>query len=228
VNGKLKFELKIPHRNIPDKKLIQDLKTVAEELKKNSVTIDEYDNFGTFSSSTVYRRFGSWFAVLKKAKLNKTRNRGISERQLYENLKQVWTKLGRQPKQREVRKPLSKYSYHTYRYRFGGWIVALKKFTQLMKTGGTETLKNCPALPPAFRSRAAGCHPSSSLRLRVLQRDNFKCRFCGRSPATDPKVTLHVDHIKPWCRGGETLFENLQTLCSKCNYGKSDSPHLRI
>jgi len=35
-------------------------------------------------------------------------------------------------------------------------------------------------------------------------------------------VTLHADHIKPWSKGGETVIENLQTLCSKCNIGKSD------
>ena len=60
------------------------------------------------------------------------------------------------------------------------------------------------------------------LRFRVLQRDNFKCCACGASPAKDPAVELHVDHITPWAKGGETVFENLQTLCSKCNLGKSD------
>ena len=55
-----------------------------------------------------------------------------------------------------------------------------------------------------------------------MARDNFKCRICGKSPATDPKITLHIDHIIPWSKGGETIFENLQTLCSECNLGKSD------
>ncbi|WP_343324290.1 HNH endonuclease signature motif containing protein [Streptococcus sp. Marseille-P8640] len=35
-------------------------------------------------------------------------------------------------------------------------------------------------------------------------------------------VVLHVDHIIPWSKGGETVLGNLQTLCSKCNLGKSD------
>ena len=60
------------------------------------------------------------------------------------------------------------------------------------------------------------------LRFRVLQRDNFKCCACGASPAKDASVELHVDHIMPWAKGGETVLENLQTLCSKCNLGKSD------
>ncbi|MBY0462653.1 MAG: HNH endonuclease [Alphaproteobacteria bacterium] len=31
-----------------------------------------------------------------------------------------------------------------------------------------------------------------------------------------------MDHITPWSKGGETLIENFQTLCSVCNIGKSD------
>lgn len=52
--------------------------------------------------------------------------------------------------------------------------------------------------------------------------DNFKCKNCGRSPATDPTIILHVDHKTAWANGGETVLENLQTLCSVCNIGKSD------
>ena len=63
---------------------------------------------------------------------------------------------------------------------------------------------------------------SDRLRFKIMRRDNFKCKFCGRSPAIDPKVILHVDHIKPWSKGGETTFENLQTLCSACNIGKGN------
>ena len=60
------------------------------------------------------------------------------------------------------------------------------------------------------------------LRFLVLKRDNFKCCICGRSPATTSNLELHVDHIQPYSKGGETVLENLQTLCSDCNLGKSD------
>lgn len=63
-----------------------------------------------------------------------------------------------------------------------------------------------------------------SLRYKIMKRDNFKCCFCGASPAKDPSVELHIDHIIPWSKGGETTEENLQTLCSKCNMGKSNRP----
>ena len=63
--------------------------------------------------------------------------------------------------------------------------------------------------------------PSKSLRFDVFKRDGYKCVICGRSPVTH-SVDLHVDHIKPYSLGGETFLENLQTLCSDCNLGKSN------
>lgn len=64
---------------------------------------------------------------------------------------------------------------------------------------------------------------SVKLRFDVFKRDNFKCCACGASPAKDVNVELHIDHIFPWSKGGETEIDNLQTLCSRCNIGKSDS-----
>ena len=63
---------------------------------------------------------------------------------------------------------------------------------------------------------------NARLRFKIMKRDNFKCCACGASPAKDSSVELHVDHVIPWSKGGETVEENLQTLCSKCNLGKSD------
>ncbi|MBR0162008.1 MAG: HNH endonuclease [Oscillospiraceae bacterium] len=55
-------------------------------------------------------------------------------------------------------------------------------------------------------------------------RRSRSCTFdkCGASPAKDSSVELHIDHIKPWSKGGETVMENLETLCSIWNLGKSD------
>ncbi|NTV45830.1 MAG: HNH endonuclease [Chlorobiales bacterium] len=62
----------------------------------------------------------------------------------------------------------------------------------------------------------------------VLARDNWKCRSCGRS-AKENGITLEVDHIIPRSKGGTNDISNLQTLCKKCNIGKSnkDSTDLR-
>lgn len=60
------------------------------------------------------------------------------------------------------------------------------------------------------------------LRLEILKRDEFACRFCRRT-STEDKVKLAVDHIVPVALGGKTVKDNLQTLCFECNSGKSDS-----
>lgn len=55
----------------------------------------------------------------------------------------------------------------------------------------------------------------------VLARDNWTCCSCRRS-SKDEGITLEVDHILPRSRGGSDDIENLQTLCKKCNIGKSN------
>ena len=73
-----------------------------------------------------------------------------------------------------------------------------------------------------FRDQGKGRDVNLRLRFLVMKRDHFKCRMCGASPAKDPSVVLHVDHVLPWSRGGRTEIDNLQTLCSNCNLGKSN------
>jgi 5-methylcytosine-specific restriction endonuclease McrA len=62
---------------------------------------------------------------------------------------------------------------------------------------------------------------SLALRYKVFKRDKFKCR-CGRSPATDPTVILHVDHKIPVSKNGTNDIDNLETMCNYCNIGKGD------
>jgi 5-methylcytosine-specific restriction endonuclease McrA len=58
-------------------------------------------------------------------------------------------------------------------------------------------------------------------RFLVFMRDNFSCRYCGRS-TDEPDVELHCDHIIPKSKGGDDYFDNLITSCSECNQGKLD------
>jgi 5-methylcytosine-specific restriction endonuclease McrA len=51
------------------------------------------------------------------------------------------------------------------------------------------------------------------------------CSFCG---ATAREKTLHIDHIIPVSKGGETVKENLQVLCETCNLQKNNKYELII
>lgn len=57
------------------------------------------------------------------------------------------------------------------------------------------------------------------LRFEVFMRDNFTCRYCGRTVKEDG-VKLHIDHIIPKSKGGKNNLSNLITSCLECNYGK--------
>ena len=217
------------YHTLTEPELLQDLRNVSEILKKKSVTMAEYDSIGKYSSSA-FSKFGTWFHALEKAGLEKTRNLGITNEELFENLEEIWTKLGRQPKSAEVQKPFSRYSVDTYADRFGSWRKALEAFVKFMNEDRDEGEQ---IIPPAEVTESSNPEEkvfkhktkrNINLRLSWLikQRDNFTCKVCGRSPALVPGTVLHVDHIKPYSKGGETVPENLQTLCMECNIGKSD------
>jgi len=213
----MKFQLESHNRNIPDQELIDDLARVAKELDQNKVTIDQYNDKGRFHNTTFNRRFGSWFKALEKAGLEKTRTLNISNEELFENLVETWTKLGRQPKYNDLTKGISKYSSGTYEKRFGGWRKALEAFINWVNEG------EMPELPEVTSSKTTKRTPRNinwRLRAMVLMKDGAYCKLCGATPNDGAK--LHVDHIKPWANGGETVLENLQILCEKCNIGKSN------
>jgi len=61
---------------------------------------------------------------------------------------------------------------------------------------------------------------TSTLRDEIKKRDNYKCRLCGICIEDEPNILLEIDHIIPLSKGGMTTYDNLQTLCWKCNRAK--------
>jgi hypothetical protein len=217
----MKFELEPHNRNVPEDELLADLKRVAEELRKTCVTIEEYNERGHFHATTLIRRFKRpWLKVLNLAGLSKTRNLHISNEELFDNLVDVWRKLGRQPKYSDLTSQTSKYSSGTYEYRFGTWRKALEAFVVWANEGEAQPVE------ASLQKKISGHRTSRNINYRlhflIMRRENFKCKITGRSPATDPNVILEVDHIVPWDKGGETVIENLQTLAKEINIGKSN------
>lgn len=66
---------------------------------------------------------------------------------------------------------------------------------------------------------------STQTRFEVLQRDGFRCRYCGNGPED---VRLHVDHVHPKSKGGSDELDNLVTACSDCNVGKLDREGVQV
>ena len=64
---------------------------------------------------------------------------------------------------------------------------------------------------------------SDKLRYEILTRDGHRCTICGATAADGAK--LHVDHIIPVSKGGKTEYNNLRTLCDRCNLGKGARYH---
>jgi len=210
----MEFKLRINAKYFTNDKLLADLRKVAKKLGKNNISGREYLKGGTFSQKVYYNRFGSWNNALQKAGLCIVREQEITEKSLFENLEKVWRKLGRQPFYGEMRKPLSDYSTKPYDNRWGSWMKACEAFIKYKK----KDPKFEKLLKPQSTVRTRTIN--EKIRLHVLKRDNYKCQRCGRSPATHREIYLHVDHKKPFSKGGSNNIENLQTLCNKCNLGK--------
>ncbi|TSC90873.1 MAG: hypothetical protein CEN90_766 [Parcubacteria group bacterium Licking1014_17] len=226
--------LKILKRNnIPETELIDDLKRVAQKIGRKTFSMDLYENNGQFSRGIYKRRFGSWNNALSKAgfqiykKMGTYNRMDANDEELFSNIAMVWEKLGKQPTQANLDSNISKFHSSKYKRRFGTYNNALIAFVKWAESGGKENIEIPNLKTEIFINESDKGHKTRRdinwrLRFLTMRRDNFKCKYCGRSPATDPLIILHVDHIKAWTNGGETILENLQTLCSKCNTGKSN------
>ena len=221
---------------ISTQELIDDLIIVSKKINKTTFSSKEYNDVGKYSSATYFNRFNTWNNALIAAKLTPFEvpsGKRIDDYHLLEEIERIWIILGRQPTTSDIRKGISKYSISTYLSHFGTWRKALEFFIsyvngeqEVEKPNESESI-TLPKDVPKRIVNADKTHKTKRdinlrLRFKVMQRDNFKCCMCGASPAKNPSVELQIDHIIPWAKGGETTIDNLQTLCSKCNLGKSD------
>ncbi len=227
----MKFELNPFHRDTPSEVLLADLKRVAGELGQDTVSVSEYSQKGEFHPDTLIKRFGSWNRAVEQAQLTKGMVFNLSDEDLFQNIEKVWVTLGRQPKATEVRRPLSNCSIRPYLTRFGSWHAALRCFVEYINQdkdrgdAGTTELPVSPKVADTatLPKRRTSREISHRLRFRILMRDGFRCRKCGSSPLNSPGIELHVDHILPWTKGGETVPDNLETKCATCNLGKGNA-----
>ena len=222
-------------KEIKDEVLLADLIRVANEINNSNITIFDYDKHGKFTAVTMGVRFKSWNKAKERANLEVTYLTNNSNEDLFQNIVDLWTLLGRQPKYGDVISPNSKFNGSTYARRFGSWRAALEAFIEYVNSDSNleeVQIDNLDLIPinipnqngakKEIKTKRTSRGINLRLRWTRLRRDNFSCRKCGSSPAKDQSVILHVDHIIPWSKDGETVIENLETLCEKCNLGKSN------
>ncbi|MBI2353739.1 MAG: HNH endonuclease [Deltaproteobacteria bacterium] len=227
----MKFELVDSLRGAPDETLLEDLRRSAKAIGRDTITIAEYGEVGKAHPCTIQRRFGSWPKALELAGLQPSRSKiGISDEELFENIKSLWISVGRQPRYSEVKTPLSLFSAGTYEKRFGSWSKALREFVEWVNADSPNQSTNTDEELDVARTtyndstkRRSRREISDRQRFRILVRDGFRCKACGASPLNLPGTELHVDHILPWSKGGETIDENLETKCKQCNLGKGNA-----
>lgn len=61
---------------------------------------------------------------------------------------------------------------------------------------------------------------SSKVRKKIIELYDRACFGCGATNTTNKK--LHIDHILPQSKGGDSAFRNLQPLCKDCGNLKGD------
>ena len=204
---------------VADEDLVADLRATAATTGRSTIGMLAYRKIGKYDDTTIARRFGTWNKALIAAGLAVSNEVNLTDDRLFENLLCLWQHYGRQPRRSELSEQPSTVSQGPYKRRFGSWSAALEAFVAHANETDVEAAQK--SSPSAVR-RSTGREPSLRLRWHVLQRDRFTCCSCGASPAVTAGVELHVDHVLAWSKGGETVLENLQTLCAACNLGKSN------
>lgn len=229
VSGKMRAQ---GGRSMTAQEVVAEMQRIARLLGKSSLSQAELQEHSEIVGARVVRsRFGSWKAALEAAGLEITGpQRRWTDDDYFDNLLEVWTHYGRAPKYDEMNKPPSRITNGGYAAKFGTWGRAKQAFVDRVnrdiEEGERQRLETAAPtrrepLPPTQRQEDRKTIPVG-LRYQVLRRDNFKCVLCGRSPATNPSIVLHVDHVLAFSRGGKTRLDNLRSLCQDCNLGKSD------
>lgn len=189
--------------------------------------------YTTWYPSTIARRFGSWRAACDMIHVKTGRmDLGISDDELFENIRQVWIHKGSCPTSADMSKSrvhhssagatyTSIFSPGGYTNRFGKWRQAQLRFQEWYLQGHQgERLPNNDGHAKYTSTKARRL--TAKEKLAILKRDNWTCQWpgCGLSQLTEPNIQLHIDHRIPASRDGSNDPSNLQVLCATHNCGK--------
>jgi hypothetical protein len=203
--------------------IIESLKRYAEVHGVDTIRMRQYDGWENRIVSTRYicHLFGSWGKALQAAGLRSVKAAKLEFREMVEAFKACWKEHDAPPSRKQLEVYLEKHRYpfrwSSYRMAYGGHVELARMIVAVQ-----EGL--IPESTLFKRLRRPSREPvSPNLRRKVLMRDHYRCVKCGADPKTDKTVKLEVDHVVPASKKGPSVLENLQTLCSICNRGKSNS-----
>ncbi len=214
---------KVVKNGVPDEEIIADMKRVAAIVKKDVISKEDYRMYGDFGVSVIFNRFDSWEKALEKSGFKKSSEKDKKIRDLMENLEDVWIKLGRSPRFVEIRVPFSRYNGTQYIATFGGWHTSLDLFEDYIASVKVPSELSIVDSPEIEKGHKTTKDINRQTRFHVMKRSGFKCSVCKNNSQTNPGVTLDVEHITPWEKGGETVDENLYVVCSECKKQKEGS-----
>lgn len=78
---------------------------------------------------------------------------------------------------------------------------------------------------PGYKGDPSDAPFPTSVKKAIFKRDKYRCVVCGNGRHNGYEI--HADHITPRSKGGKSIVDNGQTLCSehnlmKKNYGVTD------
>jgi len=246
----MNFEFKRKRLNEISKAVIFDeLEKVAKYFNYIEFSWRDFDKVSNISIGTIKKHFWSWGKWFNEFKIYLEEkwltisprpysfNRVYSDKELFDEMWRIWEKVWQRPSRNEWEMSEPRIAYWTYKNRFGWWVEACSKFIEYKMKD--EILKDDFIISDINLDKVKtntkveykienSRNISLSLRLSILNRDNFRCVFCWRSPATDLGTKLHIDHIIPFSKGWKSVLENLQTLCADCNLWKSNNEKIKL
>ncbi|MEI6347008.1 MAG: HNH endonuclease signature motif containing protein [Bacteroidota bacterium] len=80
-------------------------------------------------------------------------------------------------------------------------------------------------LPVIDPKKEADYYNIKENRLKVFERDSFKCHYCDKQLT---RFSATLDHIQPVSKGGDNSYDNLVTACLHCNSRRGAKPVMDI
>ena len=219
------FQFKIDRIRAPHSKpeMIESLKRFAAVRGAQPLEMRDYDAWEgrLLRSETIRLHFGGWGKALQAAGLRATRSCNLDLREMVDAFKNCWRDHRAVPSRKQLELYLDR---HNCPFRWKSYLNVWGGLQRLAKLVVEVQNGNLPESQLYVREQHKKQRHPISLRDRttVLKRDDYRCAKCGASSKMDKSIRLHVDHIIPVSKGGSNTLQNLQTLCSECNLGKSN------